>query len=216
MSDRESFLAAIRATPRGGDVSLPALDDPPDAPSELGGDEDPVARFRAEAELVGTVVHAVADVEAVPDCVLAILRDEGASHIGLVEDLAVHAESIGRVLRGGGLVVTDYRDIASDRHRVGTLDATVTGCLAAVAATGAIVTSASVGRAAALIAPVHVCIVPRERVVPGLHALLTADALVGAGSLFALQAGPSRSADIEKTLILGVHGPVRVHVVIAG
>ena len=80
---------------------------------------------------------------------------------------------------------------------------------------GSIVTTAGqAGRAAALIAPTHVCVVRRSDLVDGLHALLTGDRLDRAGSLIALQSGPSRSADIEKTLILGVHGPGRVHIVV--
>jgi L-lactate utilization protein LutC len=53
-----------------------------------------------------------------------------------------------------------------------------------------------------------------DQLVGGLHELFTGDRLEGAGSLIALQSGPSRSADIEKTLILGVHGPGRVQIVL--
>jgi L-lactate dehydrogenase complex protein LldG len=111
--------------------------------------------------------------------------------------------------------VDDYRLVAVDRARAGALDATVTGCAAAVAATGSIVTTAAgAGRAGALIAPTHICVVNEGQVVGGLHELFVGDALDEVGSLFALQSGPSRSADIEKVLILGVHGPGNVQLVI--
>ena len=105
--------------------------------------------------------------------------------------------------------------MAPDRDRAGALEAVVTGCTAAVAATGSIITTAGeAGRAAALIAPVHVCVVRASDLVDGIHELMTGGRLDPAGSLIAFQSGPSRSADIEKTLILGVHGPGRVHVVL--
>jgi L-lactate dehydrogenase complex protein LldG len=94
------------------------------------------------------------------------------------------------------------------------LDATVTGCLAAVAATGSIVTGGAAGRGGALVAPLHVCVVERRRFVDGLADLMRIVARLGGGSMIALQTGPSRTADIEKTLIIGVHGPKRVHVVL--
>ena len=74
--------------------------------------------------------------------------------------------------------------------------------------------SGTAGRAAPLIAPVHVCVVEPGQLLPGLVAFYEAAPTLGAGSLLALQSGPSRSADIEKTLILGVHGPRATYVLV--
>ena len=59
----------------------------------------------------------------------------------------------------------------------------------------------------------HITIVAEDRVLPGLDELFAATA----GSLpssMAIVSGPSRSADIEQVLALGVHGPREEHVVI--
>jgi L-lactate utilization protein LutC len=215
MTSRDAFLATIRARPRGHDPGLPARDAPPDAPTELRPGEDPLERFRAEAEAVAGIVTRV-EPSRVAAAVVDALVDADAHLVALADDLGPHREAVRRACDDAGLEVVGYGEVAADRERAGALDATVTGCLAAVAATGSIVTSAAgAGRAGALIAPTHVCVVRAEQVVPGFHALMTGSALEQAGSLFALQSGPSRSADIEKTLILGVHGPGRVHVVLA-
>lgn len=214
MSDRASFMAAIRSTPRGADPGLPDRATAPGAPTELHPGEDRVERLVAEAELASTVVHRV-DANGVGDCVVRVLGSAKATRIALTEDLGGHADGIRAACIRAGLDVDDYRSAAPHRARAGALEATVTGCVAAVAATGSIVTSATgAGRAGALIAPTHICVVDEGQIVAGLHELFDSDALEDVGSLFALQSGPSRSADIEKVLILGVHGPGNVHLVI--
>lgn len=214
MTDRAAFLAAVRATPRGIDPGLPDRVAAPDAPTELRVGEDPVERLERECGLNSTRFQRVRVDEAGP-AVAAILAAAGAVRIALADDLGAQRATIEASCAAAGLAVGSYTAAAADRARAGALQATVTGCVAAVAATGSIVTSAAgAGRAGALIAPLHICVVRREQVVDGLHELFDGARLDDVGSLFALQSGPSRSADIEKVLILGVHGPGEVHLVL--
>ena len=212
MTDRAAFLAAVRSTPRGADPGLPDGANAPDAPTELRAGETAIDRFQQETEAVSATVSRAGHAQAAA-VVLGALQAEEARSVALTADLGSLLGPIRAGLVEAGLAVVDYA--AVKRHELGPLDATVTGCIAAVAATGSIVTSAAgAGRAGAVIAPTHICLVREQQILPGLHALLSGSALADAGSLIALQSGPSRSADIEKTLILGVHGPGRVHVVI--
>ena len=213
MTDRATFLARVASTPRGTDPGLPARSARPDAPTELRHGEDPLDRFEREASAVAALVERV-EPAGVNAAIVAALRAAGAQRVAVAADLA-DADDVARALADAGFEAGAYAAIAADRERAAALDATVTGCTAAVAATGSIVTTAGgAGRAGALIAPTHVCVVRPDELVDGLHDLLAGDRLATAGSLIAFQSGPSRSADIEKTLILGVHGPRRVHVIL--
>jgi L-lactate dehydrogenase complex protein LldG len=94
-------------------------------------------------------------------------------------------------------------------------DVSITGCEFLTARTGSFVLSAAgeSGRTASVYAPVHICIAYTDMVVYD-----TKDALAGLtnkyGSSFpsfvTFAGGPSRTADIEKTLVTGVHGPKEV------
>ena len=58
----------------------------------------------------------------------------------------------------------------------------------------------------------HIAILPRERILTGLEELFTIlPRPAEQTSSMVLITGPSRTADIEKTLVVGVHGPKEVY-----
>ena len=95
-------------------------------------------------------------------------------------------------------------------------DASVTGCEYLVARTGTIVMSAAQqsGRTVSVYAPVHICIAYTNQLVFDIKDALQLLKEKYAGnipSLITFASGPSRTADIEKTLVTGVHGPKEVY-----
>lgn len=96
-------------------------------------------------------------------------------------------------------------------------DVAITGCESLVARTGSIVLSSAQtsGRSTSVYAPVHICIAFTSQLVYDLKdALQAAKDKYGSKlpSLLTFATGPSRTADIEKTLVVGVHGPKEVYV----
>jgi L-lactate dehydrogenase complex protein LldG len=93
-------------------------------------------------------------------------------------------------------------------------DAAITGCEYLVARTGSILLSSAgeSGRTVSVYAPIHICIAYTHQVVEdiseGLEKVLLQNPTYP--SLLTLATGPSRTADIEKTLVVGVHGPKEV------
>lgn len=95
-------------------------------------------------------------------------------------------------------------------------DVAITSCEYLVARTGSIVLSASTasGRSTSVYAPIHICIAYTSQVVYDLKdALQSLKDKYGNNlpSLITFASGPSRTADIEKTLVVGVHGPKEVY-----
>lgn len=98
---------------------------------------------------------------------------------------------------------------------IATCEASVTSCEFLVARTGSIVlSSVHQGRIPSVYAPVHVCIATTSQLVydvkDGLNALKDKYRQF-LPSLITFATGPSRTADIEKTLVVGVHGPKQVY-----
>lgn len=95
-------------------------------------------------------------------------------------------------------------------------DAAVTSCECLIARTGTIVMSSaqSFGRTASVYAPIHICIGYVDQLVYELKEGLQLIKEKYSGnlpSLITFATGPSRTADIEKTLVVGVHGPKEVY-----
>lgn len=107
-------------------------------------------------------------------------------------------------------------DAFSNTIALESCDAAVTGCEYLVARTGTIVLSAAQqsGRTVSVYAPVHICIAYSDQIVYDVR-----DALQrlkekyqeNIPSFISFASGPSRTADIEKTLVTGVHGPKEVY-----
>jgi L-lactate dehydrogenase complex protein LldG len=96
-------------------------------------------------------------------------------------------------------------------------EVSITSCEYLVARTGTIVMSAAQanGRTASIYAPIHICIAYSNQLVYDLRNALQnikEKYQNKLPSLITFASGPSRTADIEKTLVVGVHGPKEVYV----
>lgn len=114
-------------------------------------------------------------------------------------------------------VRSGFYDKAELREACATADLGITSADYALADTGSLVMIASPreARLVSLLPPVHLAIVPRERLLTGLDELFTLlPQPAEQASSMVLITGPSRTADIEQILVRGVHGPGEIHVVI--
>lgn len=101
-------------------------------------------------------------------------------------------------------------------------DIGISGANIAIAETGGIVIVANEGndRLVTTLPPVHIAVVGYEKLVPSLDdaaAILKVLSKSGTGqkqtAYVSFITGPSRTADIEKTLTLGAHGPKELHII---
>jgi L-lactate dehydrogenase complex protein LldG len=89
----------------------------------------------------------------------------------------------------------------------------ISGAEAAVAETGTLVLTLEKGKPhfVSLIPEIHFAVLKASDIAHNLSKVFSSNALEKA-SMTALISGPSRTADIEMTLTIGVHGPGHVHV----
>ena len=226
---REVVLSAIRESLAG--AALPdACHGRPVRPSSLadmaGASADPASlrdTFAAELQALSGHVYSPADAAEALDILLGIVRDCGAKAALAWDDEHLPLPGVHQALATAGVQVLDATlpvEPAARAARLAELDrATVgiTGALAGLAGTGsvALLSGPGRGRAVSLLPPVHVALLPAANLYPSLAAFFAAHpGLVRQASNLLFVTGPSRTADIEQVLTLGVHGPREVHVLL--
>ena len=94
----------------------------------------------------------------------------------------------------------------------------ITGCYCAIGETGTLLllSAPATPKATALLPETHICIVRKSRIVPTMEdafAMMRNELGEPPRATFFVS-GPSRTADIEQTIVIGAHGPYRVHVIL--
>jgi len=190
-AEEEAVEAYLRAHPRG-----------PLRP--LTGDL--VERFRAMAESMQSSTEEVRLESDAPAAVARYLQGHQLPSRGCVWPALAHLD-----WRGAGLELAPRA--ATDADAVG-----VTGAFAALAETGTtmLVSGADTPASASLLPETHIAVVPASCVVACME-----DAWDRARRAFGalprsvnFVSGPSRTGDIEQKMVLGAHGPYRVHLII--
>ena len=189
-----------------------------------------VADFTRELDAIGVKSYSPAAagdaIQLVIERVRARSREYGeAGRVELLTwaDEEIPIPGLGEALRAAGFVRLDAQVPAEPEARRGRLAELgraavgVTGARAGLADTGTLVLACGARRPrlASLLPPVHIAILSRRALYSTMADFFAAEPeLAREASNLVFITGPSRTADIEQTLTLGVHGPREVHVVL--
>jgi L-lactate dehydrogenase complex protein LldG len=199
---REAILSRIRT----------ALTKPANShPAQTAGDifipmSDPLDRFQKECVTNNTECRLTASLDASASEIAGIISALPPGPIFL-QDVPILRRLAPKLLNGRA-ARWSTEGLPADESQ-----ATITLAESLVAATGSVFVSAACGgRGAAVVAPIHIVLAFTDQLVPDLEAAFTRLYQNGTpqqNSMLVLITGSSRTADIEKILVMGAHGPRR-------
>ncbi|MBZ0292390.1 MAG: lactate utilization protein, partial [Anaerolineae bacterium] len=157
--------------------------------------------------------------------VMRLLQSHETTHVLAWDFKYIPVDGLESAVRDAGIIITNP-DI-QDEARYQTLaeiepaQVGLTGADYAVAATGTLVVSTGPGkgRIPTVLPPTHIAVITADQLLPRLENWIAIQReqhmkLFYDTSNVCLITGPSRTGDIEKKLVLGMHGPGEVQVVI--
>ena len=238
---KEQFLQTVRqglGRPQGPPASpyprltegLPQLEEQVElARRRIAQNTGPLLDRLAEvAALRGWNVRRVADPEEAVGHIGSLATSRGIDRVARSAQAVFDRLPVDEPLRGLGVnVKVIARDNGSPqplREEIIAAGMGLTGADYAVAETGSVIVTPRRGlsRLVSLVPPVHVAVVTPHDVVGTLDDLFLLRRWAyhrdggHMGSYLNFITGPSRTADIEQTIVVGVHGPKEVHLVLLG
>ncbi len=221
MSEARAQILELLRSAREGLPGAPPVPRPYQAVVAIEDDSPAalLARFSAELERLDGEVFVAADEAAALERLLALLADCEARSVLTWDWSHIPLSGLQVALAAAG--ITALQPTADNYEACEAAEAGITGVDAALAATGSLVVSTAPGmsRLPSLLPPLHIALLRQAQVLPSLEAWVAqqrADELaqLGARSNFCIISGPSRTADIEKKLVLGMHGPAALQVIV--
>lgn len=213
MSARDEILQRVRAGLGKGDAETRraaaevAMKHPVRGPQPRL-EADLAARFARKAQYLASTVESVSGRALVPQAVARYLSERS-----LPPQAVVTGDVAGFDWAGVGIDVATR--VAVDADNTG-----ISGCFCAIAETGTLLllSGPQTPGSVSLLPETHIAIVPVGRIVATMEdafELLRAERgkLPRAVNFIS---GPSRTGDIEQTIVLGAHGPCRVHLILVG
>ena len=208
---------------------LTALESQAAAVRERIAEEMPLLmdRMAETAGLRGWNVQRCPDVEDGLGYVTSLVRRLGINSVARSEQPVFDAMPVDAALAAAGALCwsavyegDDSREAV--RRRLAESGMGITGADYAIAETGSVIVLPRQGlsRLVSVVPPVHVAIVRPSDILGNLDDLFTLRRLEyhgnhrDMGSYLNFITGPSRTADIEQTIVVGVHGPREVHLVL--
>lgn len=187
-SARESILDSIRTHLAASPA--PDVEEHQAPPKSFVSKSDPVNQFKESVESVSG--HCIVTTDAA-DVLKQILTDLNAQRIA-------------------------YSDNAPNAQEIFGYDVGISTAQAAIAETGTLVLDSAMERhrLVSLVPPVHIAIVNASAIVETLADALTLLQEKEISPAVTFITGPSRTADIELTLAIGVHGPQELYVIVDG
>ncbi|MBU6359298.1 MAG: LUD domain-containing protein [Chloroflexi bacterium] len=179
--------------------------------------------FQRDMETVGAKIHRPANDFAAVDLVVDLIQELGSNEILAWDDAELPLAGLPYALHKAGIRRADHRipnDDIGRKQKLAALSALrvgLTGASAGLADTGslAVISSPTRPRLASLLPMTHISLLPINRLYPTMAAFFAAHpGVMQDASNLVFISGPSRTADIEMTLTVGVHGPKYIHVVL--
>ncbi|HTY98407.1 MAG TPA: LUD domain-containing protein [Rhodocyclaceae bacterium] len=214
MNARDRILRRLRAAPRGPSGPAPAVGDRYGRdPSTVGQRVDEFARQLTVSHAEVVISHA----GAWAGQAAARLAERGVRRL-LADWQDAAGQTLSRALPAAVERVAFDRPIEEWKEELfETVDAGFSVATAAVAATGTLVFASGprAPRTLSLVPPLHVALVPAERLHADLYSAMSREGWDAAlPTNLIMVSGPSKTADIQQTLAYGAHGPKELLVIV--
>lgn len=222
MSAFHKIIANVRSALERRPASILAHDCAPETIPRLSAAARSVAlsaQFGRELEAVGGHFYGLVSSAEARDRLDELIREAAVGSVALSAGVACDVEMFAQSLTRQRLDIIRPARVIDDarvalRDRIANCDLGVIEADYAIAATGTFCVVATPERPSSLtiLPPINFIVVSVERVLPTLADVIAA---IGSNNFIAhrvaLITGPSRTADIEKMIVIGVHGPKQLY-----